>query len=70
LCLAGGGYPWTVIRVEDRAEYLAALETASVSADVRPFARLVVKQMKHTQAMSPAVEPRPTRRRVRRPRRA
>lgn len=47
--LAGGGYPWTVIRVEDRAEYLAALETASVAADVRPFTRLVVKQMQYTQ---------------------
>jgi fido (protein-threonine AMPylation protein) len=67
--LAGGGYPWTVIRVEDRAEYLAALETASVSADVRPFARFVVQQMQHTQAVSPARKPRPARRRVRRPRR-
>ena len=48
--LAGGGYPWTVIRVEDRAAYLAALETASVAADVRPFTRLVVKQMQDTRA--------------------
>jgi Fic family protein len=68
--LAGGGYPWTVIRVDDRAEYLAALETASVSADVRPFVRFVVKQMKYTQEISPAAKPGPARRRVRRSRRA
>lgn len=44
--LAGGGYPWTVIRVEDRAEYLAALESASVDSDVQPFAKFVAKQMR------------------------
>lgn len=35
--LASGGYPWTVVRVDDRARYLAALETASVEMNVRPF---------------------------------
>lgn len=46
--LAAGGYPWTVIRVEARADYLSALETASVDSDVRPFARLVAKHMRRT----------------------
>ncbi len=27
--LAAGGYPWTVIRVEHRTEYLGTLETSS-----------------------------------------
>jgi hypothetical protein len=36
--LASGGYPWTVIRVEDRGKYLDTLESASVDADIRPFA--------------------------------
>lgn len=36
--LASGGYPWTVIRVEDRDAYLEALESASVGNDIRPFA--------------------------------
>jgi Fic family protein len=49
--LAAGGYPWTVIRVEDRAEYLGALETASVQSDVRPFARFVASQMQRTRAL-------------------
>ncbi len=52
--LASGGYPWTVIRVDDRTEYLRALETASVESDVRPFARFVASQMKRTHELSRA----------------
>ena len=43
--LASGGYPWTVIRVEDRDAYLAALESASVGTDIRPFARFVAERV-------------------------
>ena len=39
--LASGGYPWTVIRVEDRDVYLVALESASSDRDIGPFARFV-----------------------------
>lgn len=39
--LASGGYPWTVIRVEDRGAYVEALEAASVAQDIRPFARFL-----------------------------
>ncbi|MBS1121836.1 MAG: filamentation induced by cAMP protein Fic [Deltaproteobacteria bacterium] len=52
--LAAGGYPWTVIRVEDRTEYLGALETASAESDVQPFARFVAHQMQRTQGSSAA----------------
>ena len=38
--LASGGYPWTVIRVEDRDAYLAALDRASIDMDIEPFAEL------------------------------
>lgn len=48
--LAGGGYPWTVIRVDDRDQYLAALESASVDGNVQPLARFVAKQMRWTKA--------------------
>lgn len=44
--LASGGYPWTVIRLKDRGVYLAALDAASVDADIRPFAALVAGSMK------------------------
>ena len=46
--LAGGGYPWTVIRVDDRAEYLAALEAASVESNIRPFAHFVARQIRRS----------------------
>jgi fido (protein-threonine AMPylation protein) len=43
--LASGGYPWTVIRVEDRTEYLNALDSASIDIDVRPFALFLAKRV-------------------------
>jgi len=36
--LAAGGYPWTVIPVEKRSEYMDALECGSVKQDIAPFA--------------------------------
>jgi hypothetical protein len=39
--LASGGYPWTVIHVEDRAAYLAALDRASIDMNIRPFAEFI-----------------------------
>ncbi len=44
--LASGGYPWTVIRVEDRDAYLAALDRASVDADIAPFARFIADRVR------------------------
>lgn len=41
LMLASGGYPWTVIHVEDRATYMAALEKASVDDDLLTFSIFV-----------------------------
>ncbi|MBW2688918.1 MAG: Fic family protein, partial [Deltaproteobacteria bacterium] len=35
--LASGGYPWTVIPVEMRNTYMAALEEASVGGNIGPF---------------------------------
>ena len=43
--LASGGYPWTVIRVEDRDLYLAALEAASIDQDIKPFALFVAERV-------------------------
>ena len=43
--LASGGYPWTVIRVEDRKAYLSALEDASVEMNIQPFADFVAKRV-------------------------
>jgi len=44
--LASGGYPWTVIRVEDRTAYLAALDRASIHMDIGPFAEFIAERVK------------------------
>ena len=44
--LASGGYPWTVIRVEDRNEYLRALDSASIDGDIKPFARFIEQSVR------------------------
>lgn len=36
--LASGGYPWTVVPLEQRDGYMAALERASVNQDIKPLA--------------------------------
>jgi Fic/DOC family len=47
--LAAGGYPWTVVPLENRAQYMEALEQASVHQNIVPFteflAKLVTKGM-------------------------
>jgi fido (protein-threonine AMPylation protein) len=43
--LASGGYPWTVIRVEDRATYMKALESASVNGNLTPFANFIAERV-------------------------
>jgi fido (protein-threonine AMPylation protein) len=43
--LASGGYPWTVVRVEDRKGYLAALDNASIDMDIRPFAKFIAERV-------------------------
>jgi fido (protein-threonine AMPylation protein) len=42
--LASGGYPWTVIRVEDRDAYLAALDRASIDANIQPFVTFIAER--------------------------
>jgi hypothetical protein len=37
LMTASGGYQWTIIPVDRRSDYMAALESASVDQDIKPF---------------------------------
>ncbi len=39
--LASGGYPWTVIPVEERNSYMTSLEKASVEQNIEPFAKFI-----------------------------
>lgn len=35
------GYPWVVVPVERRDEYMASLEKASVEEDIEPFVKFI-----------------------------
>ena len=39
--LASGGYPWTIVPLEKRNVYMAALEEASVDKNIKPFSKLL-----------------------------
>ncbi|MCB0879978.1 MAG: Fic family protein [Thermoleophilia bacterium] len=41
--LASGGYPWTIVRVDDRDRYLAGLDALSVEDDPVPFIELLAE---------------------------
>ena len=41
--LAAGGYPWTVVPLERRDAYMAALEDASVRQNIAPFAEFLAQ---------------------------
>jgi len=51
--MASGGYPWTVIPVDDRNAYVNALEKASVGEDIAPFADLLAGLVKKRLAGEP-----------------
>lgn len=38
LLMASGGYPWTIVPVTRREEYMSALESASADQNIRSFA--------------------------------
>ena len=45
LMLASGNYPWTVIRLKNRDQYMSALEQASVHGNIASFAEFVAREM-------------------------
>lgn len=47
--MASGGYPWTIIPVENRADYMAALESASVEQDISPLTRFLAGLVNNNQ---------------------
>ena len=44
--LAAGGYPWTIIPVQKRDDYMQSLEAASVNDDIKPFTKFLGKLVK------------------------
>lgn len=49
--LASGGYPWTIIHVARRNEYMRALELASVERNILPFVSFVASEMQVSETM-------------------
>lgn len=45
--MAAGGYPWTVIPKQSRADYMAALEAASTFGDIGPFTDFLAAHLGH-----------------------
>ena len=43
--LASGGFPWTVLRLEDRDLYMDALNSASRDGNIKPFAQFVARSL-------------------------
>lgn len=43
--LSASGYPWTIIRVENRSEYMQCLEEASCNRNIEPFAKFILEAM-------------------------
>ena len=39
--LASGGYPWVIIPVEKRNDYMAVLEKASINQDISDFTKFI-----------------------------
>jgi len=46
--LASGNYPWTVIEIDKREQYMSALEKASAGNDVTDFAKFIGEQVSQT----------------------
>lgn len=47
LMMASGGYPWTVVPVERRDEYMQALEAASVQQNIVPFTEFLASLLQN-----------------------
>ena len=53
LMLASGGYNWTVLRVDRRADYMASLEKGSVQGAIADFTRFVAEEMRASVRLKP-----------------
>lgn len=44
--LASGGYPWTIIHMKNRSQYISSLETVITEGTIEPFVKFILKEMK------------------------
>jgi hypothetical protein len=45
---ASGGYPWTVVELEHRKEYIDSLEHAHTEMDIHLFLKFILKEVKRS----------------------
>lgn len=45
--LTSGGYPWTVIQLETKSEYMEALEAASSHSNIERFTEFIARSMQN-----------------------
>jgi hypothetical protein len=57
LMTASGGYRWTIIPVDRRRDYMAALESASVDQDIKPFTIFLAGLLDHRPANAQPMQP-------------
>jgi hypothetical protein len=50
--IAAGGYPWTIIPVERRTEYMTSLEAASVGQNITPFTEFLASVVRAPKGVS------------------
>jgi len=43
LFMASGGYPWTIVPLAKRADYMSSLEAASTQGNIKPFASFLAQ---------------------------
>ncbi|MCK4609106.1 MAG: Fic family protein [Gammaproteobacteria bacterium] len=46
--LAAGGYPWTVVRVDNRSQYISTLEQTHLQFDLKKFTKFIATEMKYS----------------------
>jgi hypothetical protein len=57
--LTTAGHHWTIVEVERRGEYMAALEQASTYGNIKPFADLVATFAIEQAKRAPVRKPQP-----------
>ncbi len=45
LMLVSSGYPWTIIRVTERTEYMKSLDLVAADNDIKPFTGFIIREM-------------------------
>ena len=48
MMMASGGFPWTVIQVDQCEEYMASLEQTSVDQNIEPFTKFLASLVSGT----------------------